>query len=363
MRELKESHPFGKAKESWNLARLWEDLAAVKKEVVPHARRGLSKTERQDLCGLLCGYSPTEIAEQTFRQPGTLRVRFSQTLYRYVEALTARPKNSLKHWSYLRDWLEGAGYKLQLNRSNPPRVLTLPDYATPDLGNIYLAENVLKASQGSISSWFKFLPNIDRGNRVVLQTDDGRIALFVETNFVETSFAGSSAESVTDSGRVRIVARAGGNCNLTACDQGFEDKPEASILIDNNNGELWPQRVWGNSCSVTPLPDNEWHLISMTWQGYPEGYVQIYLDSKCMAEKAYNSNYNDGRPLFSLFSVGFSPSSWIGAAKQGDWGKVRRVPLPNEGSLASGGIQIRDLRLYRRPLVEPDFRQIMAVAS
>jgi|GEM_PF-3140050 len=358
MRELKESHPFGKAKESWNLARLWEDLAVVKKEVVPHARRGLSKTERQDLCGLLCGYSPTEIAEQTFRQPGTLRVRFSQTLYRYVEALTARPKNSLKHWSYLRDWLEVAGYKLQLTGGSPPRVLTLPDYATPDIGNIYLAENVLKANQGTISSWFKFLPNVTKDNRVVLQTDDGRIALFVETSFVETS-----AESATDPGRVRIVARAGGNCNLIARDQLCENRPEASILIDNNGGNLWPQLTWGNSCSVAALPDNEWHLISMTWYGYPEGCVQIYLNSKCMGEKAYNSNYDDGRPLFSLFSVGFSPSSWLGAVKQSDQVKVKRMSLPNEGSLDSGGIQIRDLRLYRRPLIEQDFRQIMAVAS
>ena len=354
MRKLKESHPFGKAKESWNLTQLWEDLAVVKREVVPHARRGLSKTERQDLCGLLCGYSPTEIATQTFRQPRTVEVRFCQTVYRYVEALTARPRNSLKHWSYLKDWLEDAGYKLPRNRfTGAPKVLTLPDYVTPDVGNIYLAKNVLDAYQGTISGWFRLLPNVAKGNRVVLQTDDARIALFVETPI------GLVAEPTG----MRIAARAGGNCNLAANDEPFEDRPEASILIDNNEGHFLPQKVWGKCCSVTALSENEWHLISMTWHGYPEGCVQIYLDGKCMAEKAYNSNYDDGRPLFSLFSVGFRPSSWLGTVKQGDWGKVRTVLPPPEESLDSAGFQIRDLRLYRRLLVEQDFRQIMAVAS
>ena len=102
---------FAEAAQRWDLERLYADLAEAKKVWAPYKRTGLTNTEREHLRGLLCGYSPREIAQRLHKQPNTVEEALSETLYRYVETAIARPENSLNHWREILSWLETAGYK------------------------------------------------------------------------------------------------------------------------------------------------------------------------------------------------------------------------------------------------------------
>ena len=116
---------FAEARSDWNLERLYAELADAKRQVAPHAKPGLTSTEKERLRGLLCGFSPAEIAKQQFKQARTVEVALSQTLYRYVETLTGRSHNALEGWRDVASWLAAAGYqasKTEINWSQAPDV-------------------------------------------------------------------------------------------------------------------------------------------------------------------------------------------------------------------------------------------------
>ncbi|MCZ0901356.1 hypothetical protein ON021_15760, partial [Microcoleus sp. HI-ES] len=90
--------PFARESNDWDIHKLYSDLANAKQEFAPHTRRGLTPVEKRHLCGLLCGYSPAEIAVFLNKQIKGVEVDLSKTLYRYIELLTNRPRNALKNW-------------------------------------------------------------------------------------------------------------------------------------------------------------------------------------------------------------------------------------------------------------------------
>jgi hypothetical protein len=97
----------------WDLKRLYKDLASAKRQAAPHKRKGLTAVEKQHLCGLLCGYSPVEIAEKLVKRPRGVEADLCNTVYRYVEQLTTRLPNTVRNWRDIPEWLETAGYKTQ----------------------------------------------------------------------------------------------------------------------------------------------------------------------------------------------------------------------------------------------------------
>lgn len=103
---------FIEAARNWDLERLYADLEAAKREWGVNKRWGLTKVEKQYLQGLLCGYSPDEIAEKLEKDVRLVRVQLSNNLYRYVEKLLDRPPNSLENWRDIVIWLAEAGYRL-----------------------------------------------------------------------------------------------------------------------------------------------------------------------------------------------------------------------------------------------------------
>lgn len=104
---MQDEAEFAEAARSWNLEKLYTDLASAK-------GRGLTPVEKQHLQGLLCGYSPNEIASKLGVSPQTVRTSLSKGLYRYIEELLIRQaRNTLKvkDWSRVASLLEQAGYK------------------------------------------------------------------------------------------------------------------------------------------------------------------------------------------------------------------------------------------------------------
>jgi len=98
---------FTEASERWCLGNLYQDLASAK-------GKALTRTEKEYLRGLLCGYSPSEIAGQCNVEPDTVRNYLSKGLYRYIEhlLLTQAAKTArVKSWSWVPQVLERAGYR------------------------------------------------------------------------------------------------------------------------------------------------------------------------------------------------------------------------------------------------------------
>ncbi|MEB3282251.1 MAG: NB-ARC domain-containing protein [Lyngbya sp.] len=106
---------FLEAEDNWNLEQLYSDLTAAKQFHKDSEKQKLTNTEKAMLRGLLCGFSPAEIATALHRNCSGLRVDLSRGLYRYVEVIT---KKSLGHWKDFSIFLEAAGYQLETHLNN-----------------------------------------------------------------------------------------------------------------------------------------------------------------------------------------------------------------------------------------------------
>ncbi|WP_445250254.1 NACHT C-terminal helical domain 2-containing protein [Microcoleus sp. OTE_8_concoct_300] len=106
---------FAEAATNWDLQKLYKDLAVAKREFAPHKKReGLTPTEKKHLRGLLCRYSPAEMAKKLYKNSRGVEADLCKTIYRYVEQLTKKPLNTLKNWRDIPEWLEQNGYKIQV---------------------------------------------------------------------------------------------------------------------------------------------------------------------------------------------------------------------------------------------------------
>ncbi len=109
----KKQEYFDEAKLLWNLDSLYHNLAQVK-------GRSLTPSEKLHLRGLLCGYSPAEIAEQIERDVHGIEVGLSDTIYRYVKLLVHKEKAKIDNWRNISEWLETAGFKKKIEMSLSP---------------------------------------------------------------------------------------------------------------------------------------------------------------------------------------------------------------------------------------------------
>ena len=201
------------------------------------------------------------------------------------------------------------------------------------------APEVMDVKQGTVAVWVRFLEGHPRRDHCIFHTDDSRFVLFVDTYYSR----GLRRDIV------RIGGRAGGN--RRAVDSSFKlgNFPEASIIIDND-GSLSDYGKGSDWSSPAPFPEGAWHHVAMTWKGYPDGVVTIYLDGKRMGRKAYDSRYDDGRPLPRTIAIGERPAEWTGEIVKNRDGETADLRPSSSMSLVSGGIDISDLRLYRSDL-------------
>lgn len=108
---------FTEAKNNWELEKLYVDLSSAK-------GKGLTPVEKKFLRGLLCGFSPAEIANLVYqsRSSSTVRVYLSNGLYKYIEEMLSNQAGysiKVKNWSRVTHLLEKAGYKKVLLEIEP----------------------------------------------------------------------------------------------------------------------------------------------------------------------------------------------------------------------------------------------------
>lgn len=103
---------FSKSADYWQLEKLYIDLAGAK-------GKSLTPLEKTFLQGLLCGYSPREIANYLYNSgnSSSVRVSLSNGLYKYIQQLLSENTGELVkigNWSRVATLLDHAGYKKQL---------------------------------------------------------------------------------------------------------------------------------------------------------------------------------------------------------------------------------------------------------
>jgi hypothetical protein len=119
--------PFAEAKQRWQLDLLYTDLSTVK-------GRGLTRVEKSYLRGLLCGYSPNEIAEQLQVKNDTVRNALSKGLYRYIEGRLSERQPDLirvESWGQVARLLDEAGYQRASGLRKLPSVGISMGYPMP----------------------------------------------------------------------------------------------------------------------------------------------------------------------------------------------------------------------------------------
>jgi trehalose/maltose hydrolase-like predicted phosphorylase len=67
--------------------------------------------EKLHLRGLLCSFSPAEIAEKLRKTPKGVETDLCATLYKYVKSLVNKSTEKMENWRNIAEWLEEAGYK------------------------------------------------------------------------------------------------------------------------------------------------------------------------------------------------------------------------------------------------------------
>lgn len=103
---IKRKNLFQRAEQIWDLKRLYTDLATAN-------GKALTPMEQIHLQGLLCGYSPDQIAEKLVKAPSGVKSDLCRTVYSYIKKLLGKENQDLNNWSNIVNWLEQAGYKTQ----------------------------------------------------------------------------------------------------------------------------------------------------------------------------------------------------------------------------------------------------------
>ncbi len=201
--------------------------------------------------------------------------------------------------------------------------------ALSEIGRIYPSPGILNVEHGAVSVWLKFASDQPHRDAIIFHSDDSRYVLYVGAYY--------SAEFQRDIWQ--IIARAGGNRRSFDTYYGTASFPETMLVVDHD-GNVEPGE----------LPPDEWRLVTMTWSGYPEGILKLYLDDQFVMEKMYTRQNDDGRKLPRLVAVGMRPADWVGELVSDESSEVRDLRPESTLSVVGSGLEIRDLRLYPQTL-------------
>jgi hypothetical protein len=96
----------------------------------------------------------------------------------------------------------------------------------------------------------------------------------------------------------------------------------------------------------------------MTWNGYPSGKLQLFINGALAGEKEYDSRYDRGDALPAWIAVGLRPPAWIGEIVQDEGGQRQEIRPDSLMAVEAAGLTISDLRIYRRALSAGEFQQL-----
>ena len=124
---------FSQAAHQWDLETLYTDLASAK-------GKRLTPVEKLHLRGLLCGYSPGEMAEKLGKDAKGVESDLCASVYKYVKGLIGKCNEKIGNWRNIAEWLEEAGYKTKSSAKLPVKDL-LPENSVVNISNITIEKN------------------------------------------------------------------------------------------------------------------------------------------------------------------------------------------------------------------------------
>jgi len=212
------------------------------------------------------------------------------------------------------------------------------DYITyPNQEAVYTADNVLEVRHGSLTAWARFRSDQYLWGGMIFHSDDSRYVLY--TGGVYPESGGQPAPLVT--------ARAGGNRRAVDTFYGTVNFPEVTAKLDQ------PALLKGDIL-------NEWHLLCLTWQGYPEGRLQLYVDGSMAGETNYDHRHDNHYRLANQIAIGYRPREWLGELEQNEDGTLVESRPETTASVANSGMEVHGVRLYQHTLTEQEIAAILA---
>jgi ABC-2 type transport system ATP-binding protein/lipopolysaccharide transport system ATP-binding protein len=215
---------------------------------------------------------------------------------------------------------------------------TEPSYRAMDtIPDTLPADGILNVTRGSFSARLMFPAGRRVRDCAIFHTDDSRYILYIGTYFAETEQQEFNI----------LVARAGGNRRAMDTFYGSSGFPEVSTTLSPEN----------TSPGIAPHP-GEWHHVTMTWAGYPQGSLRLYLNGVLVNKISYDRRYSDGRNLPSQIAVGMRPASWEGEIIENEDGSRQEFRPESTLDVADSGLEVRDLRLYPYTLTDEEILEI-----
>jgi ABC-type polysaccharide/polyol phosphate transport system ATPase subunit len=184
---------------------------------------------------------------------------------------------------------------------------------------VYSAHQIFSPKEGSVTAWMR----INRNNRtaVLFHTDDSRFVLYTQIQ----------VDRETSRPYYKITARAGGNQRAPDYKTGSFPEISTNVFMDETTIERWIH-------------------LTMTWKGYPEGKLRLFLDGKLIGEREYSKIYNDDQPLPTDLSVGMRPLTWPGERiLEPDGNYTFRRP-DSRSSIYDAQLDLKTVRIYKKQL-------------
>lgn len=241
---------------------------------------------------------------------------------------------------------------------------------------LYSAQGCFNVAQGAVAVEVKLLRPIEQATgkvAAIFHTDDSRYVLSITTEQQHSDQTGedpgrgnavwNSSSGVCEARK--IVARAGGNRRAFDTFYGMSEFPEASALVISpdspQEGLLTGTSTDGitavgtsavKKTGTVTLTMGAWHQLVMTWNGYPDGVVCLYVNGKLISQNSYDHRHDRGDHLPTSIAIGFRPLDWWGEMlRDADGGLIDSRPQ-SDLAVAEAGLEIRQARLYQRVLTE-----------
>jgi ABC-type polysaccharide/polyol phosphate transport system ATPase subunit len=198
---------------------------------------------------------------------------------------------------------------------------------------VYPTRQIFDPIEGSLIGWIRFNTYVPDIAAVLFHTDDSRYVAYIQ----------GLPYSSTHKDGYQFTARAGGNQRAYGKDEHTADFPEVSAPYEIDARNL-----------------NEWISFAMTWKGYPEGKLQLFVNGNRVGERAYDPSYSDNRPLPRLLAVGMRPLNWPGERVRQADGSYRDFRPASTMSATDAGFDLSELHLYKRALSVDQLAEIAA---
>jgi len=200
----------------------------------------------------------------------------------------------------------------------------------PQTRHIYPADPILSVRHGTVTLWLRFLANQKPRTAILFHSDDSRYVLYTSVDEANQQKAWRS-----------LTARAGGNRRVLETYFGEARFPEITISLEDGDP------------LEEPFSYGDWHMVAMTWDGYPDGVLRLYVDGKQVGEMPYDRRYDNNYRLAENLSVGARPPQWVGELIQLEDGSVEDLRPQAILAADDGGQEIKNVYLYRQSL-SPD---------